>query len=112
MMAVSHLLIALLVSRLYPLSGSERFEIVEVFEFGGEWGDHAIAAWVAVRYATLPHAARRLCRIQSMPQLRVPFHSCLWHQYWTHWLGPSERSVPAVYEGQRCCSVGGIKLAE
>ncbi len=45
-------------------------------------------------------------------QLRIPFHSCLWHQFWTCWLGPSKRSVPTVDEGQRCCTVDGIKLAE
>ena len=42
-------------------------ELVEVFEFGGEWSDHPAATWVAVRYATLLHAARRHRRIQSLP---------------------------------------------
>ena len=65
-MAVSHLLISLLVSWLCTVN-RRAFEIVEVFEFGGEWGDHAIAAWVAVRYATFLHAALRLRGIQSFP---------------------------------------------
>ena len=42
------------------------FELVEIFEFGSEWSDHAAAAWVAVRYVTTPpHATAS--RIQSLP---------------------------------------------
>jgi hypothetical protein len=45
----------------------QTFELVEIFEFGGEWGDHGTAAWVAVRYVTAPHAVNRHHRIQGLP---------------------------------------------
>lgn len=42
-------------------------ELVKIFEFGGEWGDHGAAAWVAVRYVPLLHPAGRRRRAQSLP---------------------------------------------
>lgn len=75
------------------------FELVEIFEFGGEWGDHRTAAWVAVRYVTRRKCSTSLPQYSESPQLRIPFHSCLWRQFGSGWLGPSERSVPIVYEG-------------
>ena len=40
------------------------FELVEIFEFGSEWSDHAAAAWVAVRYVTTPpHAIVAVFRV-------------------------------------------------
>ena len=50
-MAISHLLCALLVCLPHMLlKTSTSIRRSQVFEFGSEWENHPIAAWVAVRY--------------------------------------------------------------
>jgi hypothetical protein len=50
-MTMSHLLSALLVCPLHMLSTiSAPIRRSQVFEFGSEWENHSIAAWVAIRY--------------------------------------------------------------
>jgi hypothetical protein len=50
-MTISHLLTALLVCppRMLLTTGTS-IRISQIFEFGSEWKNHPIAAWVAVRY--------------------------------------------------------------
>ena len=50
-MTISHLLSALLVCPLCMLlTISTSIRRPQVFEFGSDWENHPIAAWVAVRY--------------------------------------------------------------
>jgi hypothetical protein len=87
-MTMAHLSIALLVRPLHVFLRLVASLTGQVFEFGGEWEIHPIAAWIAVGYVTDRLHTR--CSSNRVIQWCIPFHCCLWRKFRARWLGPSE----------------------